>query len=425
MRNRLLIWWTVLACLVLLPAAQADESWRVVRAVLLVRHGVRAPSQDSAKLAAFSARNWPAWPVAAGELTPHGFKGMVLLGQYLGSQYRSDGLLAAGGCQATGQILVWSDNLDQRTRLSGQALLDGMLPGCAAHARYAEPLTVPDPMFHPVQTRVCSLDEASVNQSVHGALARLSGRGINPDESSATLVRLGHLLHPEWSDARLRRWAASGLQVSTGHDGYQLKLLPPYGEAATVSEIFSLEYGQGLPADQVAWGEAGSADALAGWMILHNLKLAAVEQADYVAKRNGSMLAQRILTELQAPAAPDAHKLVILVGHDTNVANLAGMLGLQWHDSQQPDDIGPGTALVFEKLINRQGESMLRMRVIRQTADQLRFGQPLDNEHPPLVKDLTLPECEGQQDGMCRLSAFARLLKERIDPQCLGHLGGV
>ena len=401
----------------------AAHDYELVKVVMLMRHGVRAPGQSPQTLAAMTERDWPAWPVAPGELTPHGRQDMVLLGEYLASRYRAEGLLSDTTCQAVDRILVWSDNIDQRTRLSGQALLDGMVPGCHAKVQYKEPVTQPDLMFHPVQNRVCALDATAVQQSTSPRLtlaemARQAGLRIN-------LMHLGHLLHPGWDNEQLQQWSSPALQVSTGQDGHDLKLGAPYGEAAAVSEIIALEYAEGLPTGQVAWGQVASLEDLAPIMTLHNLKLSAVEQTPYIASRNGSMLAQRILTELQTPAAT-SHQVVVLVGHDTNVANLAGMLGLHWHDVAQPDDIGPGTVLAFELLKNRRnGDERVRIRLIRQTADQLRAATLLDASHPPLVVTLPLPDCAGQSVDLCSLQAFAGLLAQRMVPQCLGHLNGV
>src|SRR5450755_634837 len=40
--------------------------------------------------------------------------------------------------------------------------------------------------------------------------------------------------------------------------------------------------------------------------------------------------------------------LLILVGHDTNLSNLSGMLHLSWHlPGYQPDDTPPGGALIL------------------------------------------------------------------------------
>ena len=46
-------------------------------------------------------------------------------------------------------------------------------------------------------------------------------------------------------------------------------------------------------------------------------------------------------------AAPS--NFVVYVGHDTNIANVAGLLGLQWQIGDYPrNDVAPGAALAFE-----------------------------------------------------------------------------
>ena len=425
MRNALFFLLAFALCATPLAAAQADEPYQLVSVVMLMRHGVRAPGQDQARLTQFSPQTWPVWPAGPGELTAQGARNMQLLGRYLGQQYEEQGLLAPA-CAAQPQILVWSDNSDQRTRVSGQALIDGLLPGCHASASYARPVGRPDPAFHPVQTGVCSLDEQAVRQSVQARLADPQQTG--PVALRPALLALGRILHPDQSKSALQQWAMQPFQISTGRDGHNLKIASPFGEAATVSEIFSLEYAQGLPASQVAWGHIASTDDLAVFMPLHNLKLSAVEQAPYVAARNGSMLAQHILdvlhTEEQHPGQTD-RKLVILVGHDTNLANVAGLLGLHWHHARQPDDIAPGTALAFELLRNRRnGAWLVRSRLFMQTADQLRNAVPLDAAHPPIRQTLVIPDCqEKDKNGLCPFDSFARLLHRRIDRQCLPDAG--
>ncbi len=346
---------------------------------------------------------------------------MRLLGTFLGTTYATEGLLPGTGCTASRQIMVWADNSTQRTRDSGQALLDGLLPGCQARAHFSQPIDRPDPIFHPVQTGTCTLDEHAAMQSVHehtGDLAQQIAR------QRPTLLALGRLLNPDIEDAALRRWADGPLSLSTGASGHDLKLSAPWGTAATVSEIFSLEYAEGLPVDQVAWGAGATTPQLAQFMPLHNLKLEWIEQAPYIAARNGSMLAQRVLDELERgspqPATNGTSLLVAMIGHDTNIANLSGMLRLHWHDARQPDDIAPGTTLAFELLRDtHSGEYFVRTRLFMQTADQLRTAAPLDMRHPPIVQELAVPGCVGEHDDLCPLAAFSALLRSRIDPQCV------
>src|SRR5262245_24782841 len=101
---------------------------------MLSRHGVRPPTQTPAELKKLADRDWPEWPVAPGELTPHGERGERLLGSYIRVRYAEDRLWPARGCSANAAY-VWADNADQRTRASGQALLEGMFPDCGFKAQ--------------------------------------------------------------------------------------------------------------------------------------------------------------------------------------------------------------------------------------------------------------------------------------------------
>ncbi len=59
---------------------------------------------------------------------------------------------------------------------------------------------------------------------------------------------------------------------------------------------------------------------------------------------------QQAVTGKQVPGALGelGDRAVILVGHDTNLANIAGMLNLNWLIDGRRDDTPPGGALVFE-----------------------------------------------------------------------------
>src|SRR5580658_7566917 len=65
----------------------------LVRVVVVTRHGVRPPTQTNADLAKYADKAWPDWPVAPGELTPHGGETVRLMGVTLRETYRAAGVL--------------------------------------------------------------------------------------------------------------------------------------------------------------------------------------------------------------------------------------------------------------------------------------------------------------------------------------------
>ena len=47
---------------------------KLLKMVVLSRHGVRSPTQSSETLESWSRKDWPEWPVKRGGLTPRGAK---------------------------------------------------------------------------------------------------------------------------------------------------------------------------------------------------------------------------------------------------------------------------------------------------------------------------------------------------------------
>src|SRR5436309_2565545 len=138
------------------------------KVVLLSRHGVRAPTMSNDKLAEFTTRPWPTWPVPPGNLTPRGKHLATLMGAYYGALFRARGLLTADRCPSSDEIHLQAD-LDQRTILTGEALLDGLFPGCGLKpVSYSEGKI--DPLFHPVEAGICSINPELAQNAVLGRI---------------------------------------------------------------------------------------------------------------------------------------------------------------------------------------------------------------------------------------------------------------
>jgi 4-phytase / acid phosphatase len=113
-------------------------------------------------------------------------------------------------------------------------------------------------------------------------------------------------------------------------------------------------------------------------------------------------------------------KLTLLVGHDTNLAAIGGVLGLHWSlPSYLPDETPPAGALHFELLREPQsGDYLVRVRYVAQTLDQMRLQRQLDRDNPPEAAVATIAGCRGD-GGACPWDAFAALAAKGIDPECV------
>jgi 4-phytase/acid phosphatase len=402
--------------------SSAASSPTLERVVIVQRHGVRAPTKDPESLSRYSAERWPDWPVAVAELTPHGADNVRFMGAWLRAHYAGEGLWSAQGCPAPDWIAAWADGADQRTRISGQTTLDGAFPGCNLVAHHA-PEDAKDSFFDAIETGACPIDPEAARKAV------LAAAGGDLNARDAALETANALLYDILSPAPSRHACADdkGTCFLNGKNTLQadaegLKLSGPLATASTMVENLLLEYGQGMPLSQTGWGRADAA-ALAKIGILHNRAADLMRRTHYIAAHNGVRMAQAVIAALQGrpafPGSKGGEKFLVIAGHDTNLSNLAGILGVDWTLSEQPDKTPPGGTLAFELWRDGSGAKFVRVRLFYETLEQLREGEALDESHPGRQIDIALPGCAHGPGGKCSLPDFVRSVETALPNECL------
>ncbi len=398
--------------------AQSPDSREQLRFVVVVtRHGVRSPTGKVDSLNQYSAEPWPKWSVPPGNLTAHGAKLMTLMGSFDRELFVQQGLLAGAGCGDAGRVAIVADS-DQRTRETGKALADGLMPGCAPEV-HALAEGTPDALFHPL--------EAGVGADKAVAAAAVSGRiGGNPeglkDAYRTQLEALeAVLLGPAGTaKASLLDVPAS---VGPGKGDHLADLRSPLGTAATMSENLLLEYTEGMPMEQVGWGRV-NLPKLRELLELHTASADLERRTAYLAVAGASNLLEHVVDSMQQAVEGKAvagalgkpqDRVLFLVGHDTNLTNIAGTLNLSWLIDGRRDDTPPGGALVFE-LWQRGAEFQVRTYFVAATLDQMRNAVPLSLATPPERVPVFVPGC-GEADGACRWGGFRKAVETQIQPR--------
>jgi 4-phytase/acid phosphatase len=157
---------------------------------------------------------------------------------------------------------------------------------------------------------------------------------------------------------------------------------------------------------------------------LHAIYADLMRRTPYLARARGSNLLAHILSSMEQSESgkptPDAlgqpgDALLALSGHDTNLSNLSGMLGLSWRlPGYQPDDTPPGGALIFSLWRDPHTEQyFVRARYLAQTLDQMRDATPLSIASPPASQEVSFPGCEAVASGSGCPWQIARLLMHK------------
>jgi 4-phytase/acid phosphatase len=202
----------------------------------------------------------------------------------------------------------------------------------------------------------------------------------------------------------------------------------PLRVALICTDALLLEYAQGLPASDVGWGRV-DVKTLTDLLTLHDLFFDLTQRTRYLAQVGGSNLASHIVDTLEQAATgepvvgaigPESARVVILVGHDTNIANLGGLLGLDWWiPGTQANPTLPGGALVLElwRHGGQPGGYYLKASYVAQTLEQMREAGPDAPAKPPVRCPIFIPDCSGSgPDYDAPLAAFVRHARQAIRP---------
>ncbi|CNH64253.1 phosphoanhydride phosphorylase [Yersinia frederiksenii] len=414
------------------PVVAQPGGYTLERVVILSRHGVRSPTKQTQLMNDVTPDKWPQWPVKAGYLTPRGAQLVTLMGGFYGDYFRSQGLLPAG-CPADGAIYAQAD-VDQRTRLTGQAFLDGVAPGCGLKVHYQADLKKIDPLFHPVDAGVCKLDSVQTHKAVEerlgGSLSTLSQRYAKPFAQMGEVLNFTaspycKMLQQNEKTCDFATFAANKIEVNKA--GTKVSLSGPLALSSTLGEIFLLQNSQAMP--DVAWHRLSGAENWVSLLSLHNVQFDLMAKTPYIARSKGTPLLQQIDTALvlqrdaqgqTLPLSPQT-KVLFLGGHDTNIANIAGMLGANWQLPQQPDNTPPGGGLVFELWQNPENhQRYVAVKMFYQTMDQLRNADKLDLKNNPAgIVPVAIEGCENSgENKLCQLETFQKKVAQVIEPAC-------
>jgi 4-phytase/acid phosphatase len=405
-------------------AKKQNSQERLKFVLILTRHGVRSPTWSNARLDEYAKEPWPKWGVEPGELTVHGRMLMTQFGAYYRALFAEHSLVSAAGCEDVSNVYLDADS-DGRTLDTARGIADGMFPGCTAEIHSLKKGTQ-DVLFH--SSRKLGKPDAQL-----GLLA-VSGR-MGEDAAAllpayqAPLEAMHSVLSGCASvDCPLgnkKSLLATPASLGPGTGDHLAELKGPLSMAATFAENLQLEYLEGMPDEQVGWGRVNE-DKVRALMALHATNSELLQRTPYIARVQASNLLYHMeLTLQQAEEGRNIsgalgsaqQKAVFLVGHDTNISNVATLLDAHWLvEGYQRDDAAPGGALVFE-LWQRPGrDDAIRVYYLVQSPLQMRNSIPLSLAEPPKRARIFLPGCGLSEEGApCDWKDFRRLVSSVVD----------
>ncbi len=408
------------------PAQAPSDGGKLVRVVLLSRHGVRSPTQDTETLASWRRTATPAWPdfgVPPGYLTPKGEDLVDDMGGFYRTYLDPEGLFRADQCPD--DVFIRADR-DERTVLTAQGLGSGLTRGKdpAQRCRFAidEAADETDPIFHPTKALpACRLDADKVKSSVN--IDELLHRyRVGLSLAQKILQCCSEKLCRDPGNGPAQTCSLQTLPSSVDTAKGRASIKGGLGMAQSFAEMLLFQYAQGFSGDNFGFGRARKATMLET-LRLHTGVFDAVQRVPYVAQRQGANLLYHLAYAVENGRDPGAtggaDKFIAYVGHDTNIANVAALLNLHWtlpaYGADQKDDMPPGGALIFEVRQGAHQEPSVTAFFAAQSPDDMRLPRNPDiTRPPPTMAQVGINGC-GRTDGSCSMTAFVGLAKQALD----------
>lgn len=402
--------------------AQDAGGGKLLKVVALSRHGVRAPTQSHKTLRSWSQKPWPIWPVAKGDLTGRGAELVTAMWQNFRSLLAEKGLLPEKACPSPNSIYIRAD-VDERTRATAFAMTRGLGANCSLGYYVMEDLKI-DPLFHPVKAGLYHYNPASVAANImaetNGGLNAVQERYLQPLELLENVIGSPS---PEIC-ARFSFTDNCSLSdlpnaISVSSEGNDVKLVGALSIASDIAEIFLLEYGE-WPGSAAGWGMVNN-KVLSQILPIHSAVFDIVNRTPRIAMAQGGFLLNEMALALEGKH-PDAKvndaKLVVFVGHDTNIANIGGLLGLNWKMEEYPENGIPPASVLFLELWERDNTKEVTINFYTQTMQALHTAVEASgsnlNIFSPAEASVTSPPIAGKV--VIELDKFV----SRADKACKG-----
>jgi len=417
-------------------AAQTVDDTQLKFVILFGRHGVRTPNSQNRTLDNFAVQPYPVFPDVPGNptdnapsiLTPNGAANETLLGGYFRLWLAQQGLLTGNDAADAANVYFHADAAPLIIN-TAQAFAAGLLPSAKVTVNsVSQP---PDPLFDPVDAGVAALNQRTTVDAVNGRLGNDPQALASAYSAELALIRSVLFNYPVSQTpappAPANKMDVTSIPITVGTGNSQLPVsLGGLTSVALAIDPLVMEYADGLPASEVAWGQLNESQISQVFRVYDRL-LDLEYRTPYMATQQASNLASHIVRSLVQAATGDAMtgtlaspaaKIVSLTASNFNIAGLSGLFHLDWLlPGYQPDVAAPGGVLMFQlRQSTVTGEYLVRVAYVSQTMDQLRNQTPLSLAAPPPSAPVAIPGCTSDDANLdCPLGQFVRIASQVIN----------
>lgn len=245
-------------------AQTVPEGYQLQQILMMSRHNLRAPLANNGSVLEQSTPNkWPEWDVPGGQLTTKGGVLEVYMGHYMREWLAEQGMVKSGECPPPDTVYAYANSL-QRTVATAQFFITGAFPGCDIPVHHQPKMGTMDPTFNPVITD----DSAAFSQQAVAAMEKELSK-LQLADSYQLLEKIVNYQDSPACKEKQQCSLVEGKNTFSAKYQQEPGVSGPLKVGNSLVDAFTLQYYEGFPMEQVAWGEIKSDQQ---WKVLSKLK---------------------------------------------------------------------------------------------------------------------------------------------------------
>ena len=379
------------------------------------RHGVRSASLTKGERR-ITPHKWHQWSVGAGKLTEKGKLLEKQMGIFFREWIESEHLFDLSS-SITNQCLIYANSLE-RTVNTGTHFIHGFAPEESLEVAYNKSIDFEsmDPIFNNVSHRSTGVFKQKVDAEAS------YGAGENGLQEVFTLLEQDAAILANVLDMPISPACTQGDTCSFHFENAKVYLHYNWMPRVTAGNIYLaqlaasnliLQYYDMPESEGTIFGHTITTEEL---MAIGRIKETWCKYAMGF-PTVGQDAAHLLLEKLNDVIRDSTLQFVYLVGHDSNMASLAGALDIKPYTlPDTPECHTPlGGKIVMEIWEGTNGKEFVSLNYVYQNVRQILDIQPLSLNNPPMVHPLFLQGIKTNVDGLYTMDDFTVRMSEAID----------
>ena len=368
--------------------------------VILSRHNLRAPlSSNGSVPSELTPHEWIRWSSGSSELTLKGGIEETSMGEYFRKWLDEEGLIPENTVPNAGEVRFNARD-KQRCRATARYFAAGMLPLADVVVEHPGDSLGTEDFMQPV-LHFYSDDYAA------DAIAQVAAMGGDAGfDGLARQYRDAIMLIMDTVDMQDSEIYLSGKYGDLLASDYGYTLEPDKEPSITggflpayqVADALLLQYYEEPDAVKAAFGHELTKE---NWAEIGAFMTTCLEMR-HGAPMVAANITNPLLQELEGELKNEERKFSFFCAHDCTVLGTLSALGVE--DYALPESIESkapiGVKLVFERRRDKEGQAWYRVSLIYRSTEQIRSGELLTLDNPPLRYDLRFEGVETNEDGL-------------------------